>query len=92
MVTAIVLINSKRDRIPETVQALMNLPGVAEVYSVAGRFDIAAIIRVKENEQLADLVTRKMLKLEGIEKTQTLIAFEAFSKYDLERMFTIGMD
>ncbi len=92
MVTAIVLINAKRDRIPETVQALVDLPGVAEVYSVAGHYDVAAIIRVKENEQLADLVTKKMLRLEGIEKTETLIAFEAFSKYDLERMFVIGMD
>ena len=91
MVTAIVLINSRRDKIPETVQALVDLPGVAEVYSVAGQYDIAAIIRVKENEQLADLVTRKMLKLEGIEKTNTLIAFDSFSKFDLERMFSIGM-
>jgi DNA-binding Lrp family transcriptional regulator len=92
MVTAIVLINAKRDRIPETVHALVELPGVAEVYSVAGQFDIAAIIRVQRNEQLADLVTRNMLKLEGIERTHTLIAFESFSKYDLERMFSIGMD
>ena len=92
MVTAIVLIHARRDRIPETTQALLELKGVCEVYSVAGDWDIAAIIRVKENEQLADLVTRQMLKLEGIEKTTTLIAFEAFSKYDLERMFSIGAE
>ena len=92
MVTAIVLINAKRDRIPETTQALLQLPGVAEVYSVAGEWDIAAIIRVKQNEQLAELMTRNMLKLEGIEKTSTLIAFEAFSKFDLDRMFSIGVD
>jgi DNA-binding Lrp family transcriptional regulator len=92
MVTAIVLINTRRDKIPETVQALVDLPGVAEVYSVAGEYDVAAIIRVKENEQLADLVTRRMLKLDGIERTHTLIAFESFSKFDLDRMFAIGMD
>ena len=92
MVTAIVLINARRDRIPETTQALLELPGVCEVYSVAGKWDIAAIIRVKENEKLAELITRKMLKLEGIERTTTLIAFEVFSKYDLERMFSIGSD
>ncbi|HUT56099.1 MAG TPA: Lrp/AsnC ligand binding domain-containing protein [bacterium] len=91
MVNAIVLINAKRDKIPETVQALVGLDGVAEVYSVAGPYDVAAIIRVQENDQLADLVTKKMLKLDGIEKTTTLIAFEAFSKFDLERMFSIGM-
>ncbi|OGP59117.1 MAG: AsnC family transcriptional regulator [Deltaproteobacteria bacterium RBG_13_61_14] len=92
MVTAVVLIHARRDRISETTQALLELKGVCEVYSVAGDWDIAAIIRVKENEQLADLVTRQMLKLEGIEKTTTLIAFEAFSKYDLERMFSIGAE
>lgn len=92
MVTAMVLINARRDKIPETVQSLVELPGVAEVYSVAGHYDIAAIIRVNENDQLAELVTRRMLKLEGIERTHTLIAFEAFSKFDLERMFAIGMD
>jgi len=92
MVTAIVLIKARRDMIPETVQALVDLPGVAEVYSVAGRFDVAVIIRTSSNQHLADLVTRKMLKLEGIESTETLIAFEAFSRYDLERMFSIGME
>ena len=92
MVTAIVLIVAKRDRIPETTQALLELPGVCEVYSIAGNWDIAAIIRVNENDQLADLITRKMLKLEGIEKTTTLIALEVFSKYDLERMFSIGSE
>lgn len=92
MVTAIVLINAKRDRIPETVQALLGLPGVTEVYSVAGQYDIAAIIRVKENERLAELVTKKMLRLEGIERTNTLIAFAAYSKFDLDRMFAIGME
>jgi len=92
MVNAIVLINAERNRIPETVAALAEMPGVAEVYSVAGPYDIVAIIRVKENERLAELVTNKMLKLSGIERTNTLIAFEAFSKFDLERMFSIGME
>ena len=92
MVTAIVLINAKRDKIQETTQALSDLPGVTEVYSIAGAYDIAVIIRVKEPQSLADLVTKKMLKLEGIEKTTTLIAFEVLSKYDLERMFSMGLE
>jgi DNA-binding Lrp family transcriptional regulator len=92
MVTAIVLINAKRDKIPETTQALVKLEGITEVYSVAGSYDIVAIIRVKENDALAELVTKKMLKLDGIEKTTTLIAFEVFSKFDLERMFSLGLE
>jgi len=65
---------------------------VREVYSVAGDWDIAAIIRVQENEQLSDLVTSQMLKLDGIEKTTTLIAFASYSNYDLDRLFSIGAD
>jgi len=92
MVTAFVLINACRDMIPETADALNNLEGVAEVYSVAGEHDLVAVIRAKTNEQLADLVTSHMLKLDGIERTQTLVAFRAYSKFDLERMFNIGME
>jgi len=92
MVTAFVLVNARRDRIPETAQALNKLDGVAEVYSVAGEYDLVAVIRVKVNEQLAELVTDHMLKLDGIERTHTLIAFRAYSRYDLERMFSIGME
>jgi len=92
MVTAIVLVNVKRDKIPETVQRLVELKGVSEVYSVAGQYDVVAVIRVRENEQLAELITKKMLKIEGIEKTTTMIAFEAFSRHDLEAMFSIGME
>lgn len=92
MVTAFVLISAKRDLIPETAQALSALEGVAEVYSVAGPFDLVAVIRVRTNEELADLVTGHLLKLKGIERSETLIAFRAFSKFDLERMFSIGME
>ncbi len=92
MITAIVLIAANRNKITETTQALANLQGITEVYSIAGPYDIAAIIRVKENQELADLVTKKMLKLDGIEKTTTLIAFEVFSRFDLDRMFSMGLE
>ncbi len=92
MVTAIILANVKRASINETAQALLELPGVAEVYSIAGEWDLAIIVRVKENEQLSDLVTSHLRKLEGIEKTTTLIGFRAYSNYDLDRMFSIGFE
>ena len=92
MVTAVVLINARRDAINETAEALLQQEGVAEVHSVAGQWDLIAIIRAKDNAQLADVVTNHMLKLESIEKTTTLITFRAYSKYDLERMFTIGVE
>jgi len=92
MVTAIVLVNAHRGKVNETAQELVDLDGVAEVYSVAGPYDLAVIIRVSTNDELAELVTNQMIKMQGIEKTTTLIAFRAYSKYDLERMFSIGIE
>jgi len=92
MVTAIVLIEAKRKMINETAQALVDLDGVSEVYSVGGEYDLVAIIRVGTNKQMADLVTGSMLKLEGILKTVTLIAFRTYSQHDLEAMFSIGLE
>jgi len=92
MVTAVVLIKVARQQINDVAQKLVEMKGVAEVYSVGGRYDLVAIIRVNNNEKMADLITSQMLNLEGIENTETLIAFRAFSKHDLESMFSIGME
>ncbi len=92
MVTAIVLINARRDMVNETAQELTELEGVSEVYSVAGPYDLVAIIRARDNEEMADVVTGSMLRMVGIEKTTTLVAFRTYSRYDLERMFAIGME
>ena len=92
MVTTIVLINVEHGRINEVAEQLADLDGVSEVYSVGGRFDLVVVIRVKTNEQMADLVTNQMLKVDGIQKSETLIAFRAFSRHDLESMFSVGFD
>ena len=88
MVNALVLLNVERDKINGVAETLAALDGVTEVYSVAGKYDLAAIIRVKENEQLATLVTDKIRSLKGIQSSETLIAFRAYSKYDLEMAFS----
>lgn len=92
MITAIVLIQGERDRLPETAEALADVEGVAEVYSVAGEYDLVAIIRVKEHEQLAEVVTNRLLKMPGIARTNTLIAFRSYSRRDLDRMWEIGLE
>jgi DNA-binding Lrp family transcriptional regulator len=92
MVTAIVLINVSKGKNVEVAEQLVKLAGVSEVYSVAGRYDLTAIIRVSKNEDLADLITSDMLKIAGIQNTETLIAFRAYSNHDLEQMFEIGFD
>jgi DNA-binding Lrp family transcriptional regulator len=92
MVSAMVLIECEKAAINETAEALAALPGISEVFSVAGRVDLVAVIRVPENEQLAELVTNRMLAVPGITHTETLIAFRVFSRHDLERMFSIGFE
>jgi DNA-binding Lrp family transcriptional regulator len=87
MVNALVLLNVERDKINGVAETLAALDGVTEVYSVAGNFDLAAIIRVKANEDLASLVTDKIRGVKGIERSETLIAFRAYSRYDLEMAF-----
>jgi DNA-binding Lrp family transcriptional regulator len=92
MVTAIVLLTVDRDKINHVAEEIAEMGGVSEVYSVGGRFDLVAIIRVTNNERLAELITEKLLKVEGIRTSETLIAFKVFSRHDLESMFSIGMD
>ncbi len=91
MVNAVVMLNVKRDLINQVAQNLVGIEGVTEVYSVAGRYDLVAVLRAKDDEQLAAIVTEGMLQIEGILDSETLIAFRVFSKYDLDRMFSVGM-
>jgi DNA-binding Lrp family transcriptional regulator len=92
MVTAISLLKVDRNRVNEVAQELVDLEGVSEVYSVAGRYDQVAIIRVQENEDLREVATDHMLKIDGIEDSETLFAFEVHSKHELESMFSIGFE
>ncbi|PSQ75927.1 MAG: AsnC family transcriptional regulator [Bacteroidetes bacterium QH_7_62_13] len=92
MVTAIVLLNTERDTVNTVADALADLDGVSEVHSVAGRVDLVAILRVPENDELADLVTDEIRQIGGITDTETLIGFRVHSSHDLENMFSIGMD
>jgi DNA-binding Lrp family transcriptional regulator len=92
MVTAIILLNVARERINETAQDLSDIKGMSEVFSVSGRYDLVAIARVGSNDELAELVTNKMLKINGITKSETMLAFRTYSRHDLEGMFSIGFE
>ena len=92
MVTSIILMNVERSQINEVAATLAEMNGISEVYSVSGKYDLIAISRVENNEKLSDLVTGQMLKLTGIQKTETMLAFQSFSRHDLETMFSIGLD
>ncbi|MFP4162155.1 MAG: Lrp/AsnC family transcriptional regulator [Ectothiorhodospira sp.] len=89
MVTAIILINVERTRVNEVASQLADMPAISEVFSVSGPYDLIAIARVRENEALAQLVTEHLLTIDGIAHTQTLLAFKAYSRHDLEAMFSV---
>ena len=92
MVNAIVLLNVERDKIISVGEKLAEIEGISEVYTVAGRYDLVAVVRVKDNEILTDIVAKHMLKIQGISKSETLIGLKIFSRHDLESMFNIGYE
>jgi DNA-binding Lrp family transcriptional regulator len=91
MVTSIILINAERSKINEVAEQLAALDGISEVYSVSGNYDLVAIARVPSNDDLANLVTKKMVGIDSILTSETMLAFKAFSRHDLEAMFAVGM-
>jgi DNA-binding Lrp family transcriptional regulator len=90
MVTALVLMTVARGRVQEIGSKLAETDGVTEVFSIAGRYDLVVMIRVKSNEELAELVTGTISRLEDVTSTETLMAFKVYSRHDLEAMFSIG--
>ena len=92
MTTAFILMNVETGRLKSLAQDLLEIEGIKEVYSVAGEWDLVAIVRVREHEALSDLITEHVAALRGILRTETLIAFRAFSKRDLGLMWDIGVD
>jgi len=89
MITALILINAERAKIKAVAEKLAEISGISEVYSVTGEYDLVATIRVKTNDDLADLVTEELAGVDGIEHTETMMAFRVYSRHDLEAMFSI---
>ncbi|WP_448060982.1 Lrp/AsnC family transcriptional regulator [Cellulomonas hominis] len=92
MLTAIVLIDTDAARIPEVAAAIAEVPGVSEVYSVTGEVDLIALVRVREHEELADVIADQISKVDGVVRTQTYIAFRTYSRHDLEQAFALGIE
>jgi DNA-binding Lrp family transcriptional regulator len=87
---AIVLVEASRDAMAKLGGVLADVEGVREAYSVTGEWDFVAIVAVRRHAELAEVVTNRIGQLEGVERTQTMVAFEAFSRHDLEALFDIG--
>lgn len=92
MITAIVMVHTAADRIPETAQAIADLEGISEVYSCAGDVDLIAVVKVREHEHLADLIAGRLSRVDGVRRTDTHIAFRSYSRADTEATFSVGLD
>jgi DNA-binding Lrp family transcriptional regulator len=90
MITALVLVDCDNHRIPEVAQEIAGLDGVSECYSVAGDVDLVAIVRVRQFDDIAATIAGRLDKVAGVLNTQTLIAFQAYSRHDLESAFALG--
>jgi len=89
VVTFIILFNVRKDRITDIAEEPAEIPEISEVYSVTGIYDLVAIVRTKTNDDVAELVTNRLGTIDGIEETDTMLAFKTFSQHDLESMFSI---
>jgi DNA-binding Lrp family transcriptional regulator len=92
VITAIVLVHVEADRIPEVAEAISALTGVSEVYSVTGGADLIAMVRVREHEDLAEVIADRLSKVAGIRRTETHIAFRTYSQHDLDAAFSLGVE
>ncbi len=92
MLTAFILVKSSREGLTSLGPHLADIEGIAEVYTVTGEWDFIAIARVREHDELARVVTQRLTQLDGIQRTQTMVAFQQFSAHDLEAMFGLGLE
>jgi DNA-binding Lrp family transcriptional regulator len=90
MTHAIVLIQAEGSALATLGGELADIEGVAEAYSVTGEWDFVAILRLREHDQLAQVVTNRIAALNGVKRTQTMVAFEVYSRHDLEALFSVG--
>ena len=92
MLTAFTMIQARPDTIKRVAQAIASLPHVSEVYSVTGEWDIIAIVRLQDYEQLAEVIPDEISQIDGITKTSTVLAFRRFSPNDLEAAWSVGLE
>ena len=92
MITAIVFVKADVARIPQVAEAIADLEGISEVYSVTGQIDLIALVRVRNHDDVASVVADRLNKVPGVTSTETHIAFRAYSRHDLESAFAVGVD
>lgn len=92
MVTAIVLVTTENERVQEAAQAIIEIEGVTEAYSVTGPHDLVVMVRIPDFESLNDIVPGRIAQVPGVARTETMVAFRTYSNYDLDRVWSMGFE
>ena len=92
MVTAVVLVTTESERVSEAAQAMLKIEGVTEVYSVTGPYDLVVMVRIPDFERMAQIVPEKLAQVPGVARTETMVAFRTYSDYDLDRIWSQGLE
>ena len=92
MVTAVVLVTTESERVSEAAQAMLKIEGVTEVYSVTGPYDLVVMVRIPDFERMAQIVPEKLAQVPGVDRTETMVAFRTYSDYDLDRIWSQGLE
>ena len=92
MVTAVVLVTTESERVAEAAQAMLKIEGVTEVYSVTGPYDLVVMVRIPDFERMAQIVPEKLAQVPGVARTETMVAFRTYSDYDLDRIWSQGLE
>lgn len=92
MLEAVVLINVRAGELGRVTDTLLAVDGVSELYSVAGVYDLVAVLRTARNERLEELVTGEIATVAGIERTTTLVAFRCLTRRDRHGTFSVGLE
>jgi len=92
MLEAVVLINVRPGALRQATDALLAIDGVSELYSVAGVYDLVAVLRTARDERLEELVTSAIAGVPGIERTTTLVAFRCLTRRERHGTFSVGLE
>ena len=92
MVTAVVLVTTENERVEEAAQAMLAIEGVTEAYSVTGPHDLVVMVRIPDFERLAEIVPGRIAQVPGVARTETMVAFRAYSNHDLDRVWSVGFE
>ena len=91
MITAFVLFTVEPGAVAPLAERLLDVPGITEVYSVAGPYDLIAIARACAGTRISPRSSPRTSRTSPASwRTETSIAFRAFSKRDLGTMWDIG--